>query len=135
MSQGPKVKTGQFLRLALRYVKPHVRREAEMFVYMLLGLGFTMVFPFAFKNLLDTAIPSGQFSKVAGLLGVLGAAFVVSLLADLRRAYLRRVRERCRGTSDPRRDVLEAADARRGMVRQPPAGRRAVATLLRRRLR
>jgi len=88
MSQGPKVKTGQFLRLAVRYVKPHIRREAEMFVYMLLGLGFTMIFPFAFKNLLDTAIPSGHFSKVASLLTVLGAAFVVSLLADLRRAYL-----------------------------------------------
>ncbi|MEY2434953.1 MAG: ATP-binding cassette, subfamily bacterial [Acidimicrobiaceae bacterium] len=86
--EGPKVKTGQFLRLALRYVRPHARREAEMFVYMLLGLAFTMIFPFAFKNLLDTAIPSGQFSKVASLLGVLALAFVVSLLADLRRAYL-----------------------------------------------
>lgn len=86
--EGPKVKTGQFLRLAMRYVRPHMRRELEMFVYMLLGLGFTMIFPFAFKNLLDTAIPSGEFSKVVNLLALLGVAFVISLLADLRRAYL-----------------------------------------------
>src|SRR5258706_11973772 len=36
------------------------RSEGEMFVYMLFGLGFTMVFPFAFRRLLDTAIPSGR---------------------------------------------------------------------------
>jgi len=59
-----------------------------MFVYMLFGLGFTMVFPFAFRRLLDTAIPSGEFSQVLSILTVLGVAFVVSLLAGLRRAYL-----------------------------------------------
>jgi ABC-type multidrug transport system fused ATPase/permease subunit len=84
----PDIKTGQFLRLATRYLRPHVRREAEMFVYMLLGLGFTVIFPFVFRNLLDVAIPSGQFSKVATLLEILFAAFVVSLLAGLRQAYL-----------------------------------------------
>ena len=82
------MKTGQFARLALRYLRPHARREAETFVYMLLGLGFTMVFPFAFRKLLDDAIPSGEFSEVLSLLAVLGVAFVVSLLAGLRRAYL-----------------------------------------------
>ena len=58
------MKTGQFLRLVTRYLRPHVRREAEMFVYMLFGLAFTIVFPFAFRRLLDTAIPSGEFSQV-----------------------------------------------------------------------
>jgi ABC-type multidrug transport system fused ATPase/permease subunit len=84
----PDVKAGAFLRLAVRYLRPHVRKEAEMFVYALLGLAFTVVFPFAFRRLLDSAIPSGQFSQVLTILAALGAAFVVSLLANLRRAYL-----------------------------------------------
>ncbi|HUO49029.1 MAG TPA: ABC transporter transmembrane domain-containing protein, partial [Acidimicrobiales bacterium] len=84
----PDVKTGQFLRLATRYLRPHVKRESEMFVYMLLGLAFTVVFPFVFRNLLDKAIPSGKFSQVVQLLGVLLIAFVISLLAGLRGAYL-----------------------------------------------
>ena len=90
----PKVKTGQFLRLALRYVRPHLRREAEMGVYMLAGLAFTMIFPFAFRNLIDKAIPSGHLSKVTGLLGLLSVAFVVSLLADLRQRVPCGLRER-----------------------------------------
>lgn len=84
----PDVKTGQFLRLATRYLRPHIRREAEMFLYMLLGLGFTVIFPFVFRNLLDVAIPSGDFAKVTKLLEILLVAFVVSLLAGLRQAYL-----------------------------------------------
>ena len=84
----PDVKAGQFLRLTMRYLRPHARREAEMFVYMLLGLAFTTVFPFVFKRLLDKAIPSGHFSETVRLLVILTIAFVVSMLADLRRAYL-----------------------------------------------
>jgi len=84
----PDMKTGQFLRLTLRYLRPHRRREIEMFVYMLLGLAFTMAFPFVFRALLDTAIPSGEFSQVLQLLGVLLIAFVISLGAGLRQAYL-----------------------------------------------
>ncbi|HXW32653.1 MAG TPA: ABC transporter ATP-binding protein, partial [Acidimicrobiales bacterium] len=84
----PDVKTGQFLRLASGYLRPHLRREVEMFLYMLLGLVFTVVFPFVFRDLLDHAIPSGHFSQTLRLLGILAIAFVVSLLAGLRRAYL-----------------------------------------------
>ncbi|MDQ6728542.1 MAG: ABC transporter ATP-binding protein/permease, partial [Actinomycetota bacterium] len=84
----PDVRTGQFLRLALRYLRPHRRREAEMFVYMLLGLAFTMAFPFAVKRLFDTAIPSGELSQVMGVLAFLAGAFAVSLVATLRRSYL-----------------------------------------------
>ncbi len=84
----PNVRAGQFLRLALRYLRPHRRREAEMFLYMLAGLAFTMVFPFAVRRLFDTAIPSGDLSQVMAVLGFLGAAFAISLLAGLRRSYL-----------------------------------------------
>ena len=41
----PKVKTGQFLRLTVRYLRPYLRRELEVFVYMLLALAFTTVSP------------------------------------------------------------------------------------------
>ena len=89
LTAGPAdVRAGRFLRLAGRYLRPHLRREAEMVLYMLLGLVFTMAFPFVFRRLLDSAIPSGRFSEVMGLLAVLGVAFVVSMLAGLRRAYL-----------------------------------------------
>ena len=55
---------------------------------MLLSLTFTMSFPFITKRLFDTAIPSGEFSQVLQLLMVLGIAFVISLLAGLRQAYV-----------------------------------------------
>lgn len=84
----PPIRTGQFLRLTLRYLRPHVRRELEMSLYMLGGLAFTVVFPFAFRRLLDDAIPSGRLSEVVTILVLLGVAFIVSLLADLRRSYL-----------------------------------------------
>jgi len=84
----PKAKTAQFLRLSLRYLKPHKRKQAEIFVYMLLALLFNMVFPFVTRALFDTAIPSGQFSQVLSLLTALGVALVISLLAGLRQAYL-----------------------------------------------
>jgi ABC-type multidrug transport system fused ATPase/permease subunit len=81
------IKTSRFLRLAARYLRPHVRREIEMAVYMLFGLVFTVVFPFALRRLIDQAIPSGHFSEVLKLVGFLGVAFLISLLADLRRTY------------------------------------------------
>jgi ABC-type multidrug transport system fused ATPase/permease subunit len=84
----PKVRTGQFLRLTGRYLRPHLWRELEMFLYMLFGLAFTVVFPFAFRRLLDTALPSGEFRQVLSILAFLGVAFAVSSLANLRRAYL-----------------------------------------------
>jgi len=84
----PGIKVSEFVRLNLRYLRPHKRREIEIFVYMLLGLAFTMVFPFAIRRLFDSAIPSGQFHQVVGILSVLAFAFVVSLLANLRQAYL-----------------------------------------------
>jgi len=87
-SGAPAVRTRQFLRLSARYLRPHVRREAEMGVNMVASLAFTMVFPFAFRRLVDSALPSGDFGRVVSILAVLGAAFLVSLLAGLRRTYL-----------------------------------------------
>ncbi|MCB0992707.1 MAG: ABC transporter ATP-binding protein, partial [Acidimicrobiales bacterium] len=81
------VKAGEFLRLSLKYLKPYKARQAEIFVYMLLSLAFTAAFPFVSRRLFDDALPSGEFGQVATLLGLLGGAFVVSLLAGLRQTY------------------------------------------------
>ncbi|MFU8841215.1 MAG: ABC transporter transmembrane domain-containing protein [Nitriliruptoraceae bacterium] len=84
----PDVRTGEFIRLAITYLKPHRRQQVEVFAYMLLGLGFTMVFPFVTQRLFDEAIPSGEFSQVLTLLVFLGVALAISLISGLRRAYV-----------------------------------------------
>ena len=83
-----RIKTGKFLRLALHYLRPHTRREIESVFYMLLGMGFTILFAKMFQRVIDTDIPSGEISKVVTVLAILGIAFAISMLANLRRAYL-----------------------------------------------
>ena len=83
----PDVKTGEFLKLSLRYLRPYWRRQGEIFVYMLLSLAFTSAFPFVSRNLFDSAIPSGDFGEVFSLLVILAIAFTVSLVAGLRQTY------------------------------------------------
>lgn len=85
---GEKASPRQFLKLSLRYLRPHLRREVELGVYMLFGLVFTVIFPFAMRRLLDSAIPSGRFSQVETLLAFLSGALVVSMLASLRQSYV-----------------------------------------------
>ena len=87
LSGEPDVSTGDFLRLSLRHLRPYRRRQAEIFAYMLLSLAFVAAFPFVTRRLFDTALPSGEFSQVVGLLGALGVAFVVSIVAGVRQAY------------------------------------------------
>ncbi len=87
MSGEPEVKTGEFLRLSVRYLRPYKLRQLEIFAYMLLSLAFTAAFPFVSRELFDSAIPSGEFSEVFTLLVLLGIAFTVSLVAGLRQAY------------------------------------------------
>ncbi|MFP3905729.1 MAG: ABC transporter transmembrane domain-containing protein [Acidimicrobiales bacterium] len=77
-----------FLAMAVREMRPYWTKQVEIAVYMLIGLGFTTVFPFVFRELVDNAIPSGEWSEVSSLLGLLGVVLVVSLLAGLRRSYL-----------------------------------------------
>jgi ABC-type multidrug transport system fused ATPase/permease subunit len=85
---GDRVKTAQFLRLTLRYLRPHTRRELESVVYMLLGMGFTILFAKMFERVIDTDIPSGEISEVLQTLAILGIGFAISMVANLRRAYL-----------------------------------------------
>jgi ABC-type multidrug transport system fused ATPase/permease subunit len=86
-AQAPETAVGEFVRLAGQFLRPHWRRQAEIFVWMLLGLAFTMALPFITRRLVDDALPSGKMSEVTQLLAVLGGAFVVSMLANLRRAH------------------------------------------------
>jgi ABC-type multidrug transport system fused ATPase/permease subunit len=83
-----RVRALDFVRLSARYLRPYAWREAEMFVYMLLALAFGLTFPFILRELLDKTLPAGRFSAALGLLGILGAAFLVSLVAGVRRSLL-----------------------------------------------
>jgi ATP-binding cassette subfamily B protein len=88
LAAGGRVRPRQFLRLSLAYLRPHRRKQAEVFVLMLLGLSFTVYFPFASRTLFDQAIPSGRYTQVAAVLGSLGVALAVTAVANLRRTYL-----------------------------------------------
>lgn len=88
LAGGPAIKSGQFLRLSVKYLRPNSRRQVEICFYMLLGLGFNVIFPFVTKRLFDHALPSGHFSEVLNLLILLGVAFAISLLAGLRQTQL-----------------------------------------------
>lgn len=86
-SGDPDVKTLDFIKLSLRYLRPYKAQQAEIFLYMLLSLAFTAAFPFVTKRLFDTALPSGEFDQVLTLLIALAVAFVISLVAGVRQAY------------------------------------------------
>ena len=77
-----------FLRLSVRYLRPYAVQEVEIFVHMLLALGFTLAYPFITRYIFDTALPSGRFSEMVGPFAILAGAFVVSLAAGLRRSYV-----------------------------------------------
>ena len=77
---------GQFIRLAFRRLWPYKIRQIEVFVYMLLSLAFTSVYPFVTRHLFDEVIPSQEFGRVWRLLLLLAGAFLVSLLAGVRRS-------------------------------------------------
>ena len=81
------ISTSRFVRLAASYLRPYWRRELELFVLALLSLTFVVAFPFALRSLLNNAIPSGKFARAADILGLLGLAMAVSLLASWRQAY------------------------------------------------
>ncbi|HEC09910.1 MAG TPA: ATP-binding cassette domain-containing protein [Acidimicrobiales bacterium] len=83
----PELGTLDFLKMSWRYVRPYRLRQAEVFAYMLLSLGFTVTYPFVTRSLFDTAIPSGEMSRVLQLLGILGIAFAISLAASVRQTY------------------------------------------------
>ena len=88
--ESPKGETRRFLRLAWTYLKPYRRMQAEVAVYLLGSLAFTMAFPFLTRHLFDRAIPAGKMSAVTGVLGWMAALFVVSTLANLRQGHLSR---------------------------------------------
>jgi ABC-type multidrug transport system fused ATPase/permease subunit len=88
LTKRQRVRALDFVRLSARYLRPYRWREAEMFVYMLLALAFGLTFPFILRQLLDKTLPEGRFSAAVGLLAILGFAFLVSVVAGVRRSLL-----------------------------------------------
>ncbi len=85
--EAPTVGLTEFLRMSWRYLRPYRWRQLEVFGYMLLSLAFTVAYPFVTKQLFDEAIPNGELSQVFTLLGALGGAFAITLVAGLRQTY------------------------------------------------
>ncbi|WP_245620586.1 ABC transporter transmembrane domain-containing protein [Cryptosporangium arvum] len=83
------VRITAFLRLAGRYLRPHVRREIEIAIYLLMELGFVAVFPFAFTSLIN-GLTNGtaDLQFILQLVGLLAGTFAISLVAELRRNYV-----------------------------------------------
>ena len=75
----PTMPAGEFLRSTLTYLRPHWRRQLEMGVYMLLGLAFSLIFPFIFRQ--NDKKPTGIFDAVS-----MGAAQYLIFLDALGRA-------------------------------------------------
>ena len=72
----------------LPLMRPHRARWLEIFVYMLLGIGYTITIPLAFKYLFDTVIPDASLRRLAVFVAVLFAIFVTSTLITMRRSYV-----------------------------------------------
>ncbi|MDO8361768.1 MAG: ABC transporter transmembrane domain-containing protein [Actinomycetota bacterium] len=85
--KAPVIPVGDFARLSVRLLKPYKWRQFEVFGYMLFSLAFGAAYPFVARELIDTAIPSGEWAQVVTLLGLLGGAFVVSVAASIRESY------------------------------------------------
>ena len=85
---GSSVSVVAFVKLAWRYLAPYRVKEAESLLHTLLGLAFTLAFPFVFRALIDEAIPAADFGQIGTLLAILGVAFAVSVGGQVRRSYL-----------------------------------------------
>jgi ABC-type multidrug transport system fused ATPase/permease subunit len=81
------------LSYLLPLMKPHRLRWAEIFVYMLLGIAFTIAIPLAFKYLFDTIIPDASVRRLGVFVAVLLAIFVANALITMRRSYVTAVVE------------------------------------------
>jgi ABC-type multidrug transport system fused ATPase/permease subunit len=86
------IKAGQFLRMSMRYLRPHRLRVVEILLLAGLGIAFsTVALPLATKRLVDSALPTAvrtvSFSPIASVLGMVVAVAVLSSLAQLRSAY------------------------------------------------
>jgi ABC-type multidrug transport system fused ATPase/permease subunit len=77
-----------FLRQIGPLIRPYWRRQAELFTYMLLGLGYGLFMPLASKYLIDTIIPSGDVSNLVVFIVVLFGIYFLNSVMGLRRAWV-----------------------------------------------
>jgi ABC-type multidrug transport system fused ATPase/permease subunit len=83
-------KSAPFLSLLRKFIpliRPFWARQAEIFLYLLLGLGYTLAMPLASKYLFDTVIPGGSVTHLVIFILVLFGIYVFNMLLGMRRAY------------------------------------------------
>jgi len=72
----------------LPLMRPFKLRWVEIFVYMLLGIGYTIAIPLAFKYLFDTIIPDASVRRLGVFVAVLLGIFVANAFITMRRSYV-----------------------------------------------
>lgn len=76
------------LRHMLPLFRPYWARQLEVFLYMAVGLAYTVVLPLATKYIFDTLIPHGNKTKlVAFVIGLL-LLYLLNAAVDLRQSYV-----------------------------------------------
>jgi ABC-type multidrug transport system fused ATPase/permease subunit len=86
----PQGRGAPFMALLRRFIpliRPLWARQAELFIYMLLGLAYTLAMPLASKYLFDTAIPSGSVTHLFIFMAILFGIYILNMLLGMRRAY------------------------------------------------
>jgi ABC-type multidrug transport system fused ATPase/permease subunit len=78
----------QFLRMSLPYLRANIARELELAAILLVQLSFSVAFPFAFRHLLDDALPNRDLDAAIQTIVSLAVLFGISMLAGVRAAYL-----------------------------------------------
>jgi ABC-type multidrug transport system fused ATPase/permease subunit len=68
-------------------IRPHLRRQLEVFSYMVLGALLGLVMPLAGKYLLDTVIPSGSHRRLGIFILAVLLVYTANALIGVRRNY------------------------------------------------
>ena len=83
------VRITAFIRLAATYLRPYYKREIELFIYLLMQLAFAPVFTFSFASLINgLASRTITFDGILRIVGLLAGVFAISLVAEVRGAYV-----------------------------------------------
>ena len=77
-----------FLARALGYIRPYWPQALLILVGLTIGIAYTVLIPFSFKFLINSAIVPGDLGNLALILIILGSVFIVQSFATLGREYL-----------------------------------------------
>ena len=78
---------GPFFRQIVPLIKPHWRRQLEIFAYLLFSLAYGLALPLASAYLIDTIIPRGNLDQLVWFIGILTFLYILSAAIAIRRSF------------------------------------------------